>query len=57
MIILPINKDAQIDVPSTKQGQLWLQVLRVLEHWPGFQRLYWGRHVEEPGQVHLYIGE
>lgn len=26
MIILPIKEDAQIDAPSTKQGQLWLQI-------------------------------
>lgn len=57
MIILPIKEDAQIDAPSIKQGQLWLQILSVLEHWPGYRRLYWGRHVEEQGQVHLHIGE
>lgn len=56
MIILPIKEDLKIDNSSTKEGQLWSQILDVLERWSGFRRLYWGRHVEEPSQVHLHVG-
>jgi hypothetical protein len=55
MIILPIQEAAQIDDLSTKEGQVWSQILDILESWAGFRRLYWGRHVEE-GLVHLHIG-
>jgi hypothetical protein len=56
MIVLPIKEGLKIEDASTKEGQLWSQILDVLEHWSGFRRLYWGRHVEEPSQVHLHIG-
>lgn len=57
MIILPIKEEIQIDTHSTPAGQVWSQILNVLENWSGFRRLYWGRHVEKPGEVHLHIGE
>ncbi|KAJ5689344.1 hypothetical protein N7462_003736 [Penicillium macrosclerotiorum] len=55
MIILPLKEQLQIEVPSTREGQVWSQILGIFEHWAGFRRLYWGRHVEEPDQVHLHI--
>lgn len=57
MIILPIQETLLIDQPSTQEGQVWSQILGILEKFTGFQRLDWGRHVEEPGQGHLHIGE
>ncbi|KAJ5099596.1 hypothetical protein N7532_006597 [Penicillium argentinense] len=54
MIVLPIQEEIQLDQPS-QHGQTWTQILDILEQWPGFRRLYWGRHVEEPAQVHLHI--
>jgi hypothetical protein len=57
MNILPIKEDAQIDAPLDEAGPALVADLSVLEHGPGFRRLYWGRHVEEPGQLHLHIGE
>ncbi|KAJ5620888.1 hypothetical protein N7510_004872 [Penicillium lagena] len=55
MIILPIQENIPIDVLSSKEGQIWSQVLNIFESWPGFKRLYWGRKVEQPTQVHLHI--
>lgn len=57
MIILPIKEETQIDNLSTKEGQTWSQALESIESWTGFRRLYWGRHVENTGEVHLHIGE
>jgi hypothetical protein len=57
MIIFPIAEEVQIDTASTPAGEVWSKVLNLLENWAGFRRMYWGRHVEEPGQVHLHIGE
>jgi hypothetical protein len=57
MIILPIQENVPIDVLSSKEGQIWSQVLSIFESWPGFKRLYWGRKVEQPTQVHLHISK
>lgn len=56
MIILPIKATASIENPSTREGQIWTQTLDMLEQWPGFRRLYWGRHVEEPDKTQVHIG-
>ena len=56
MIILPIKATASIENPSTKEGQIWSQILDILENWKGFRRLYWGRHVEEPEKTQVHIG-
>ncbi|KAJ5708995.1 hypothetical protein N7493_010329 [Penicillium malachiteum] len=55
MIIIPIKDDLHIDDPTSKEGHIWAQVLEILQKWGGFHRLYWGRHNEEQGQVHLHI--
>ena len=56
MILLPIKATATIENVSTPDGQLWTQILDTLEAWPGFQRLYWGRHVEEADVTELHVG-
>lgn len=56
MVILPIKATANIEDPSTNEGRVWAQVLDILENWQGFRRLYWGRHVEEPGKTQVHIG-
>ncbi|KAG2417319.1 hypothetical protein HFD88_008538 [Aspergillus terreus] len=55
MIIFPVKPDATIENPSTKDGQIWSQVLDILEGWNGFRRLYWGRRVEEREKTHIHI--
>lgn len=57
MIILPIQENIPLDVVSSKEGQIWSQVLNIFESWPGCKRLYWGRKVEQPTQVHLHISK
>lgn len=56
MIILPVKATAKIEDTSSHEGQIWSQALDVLESWQGFRRLYWGRHVEEPGKTQVHIG-
>jgi hypothetical protein len=56
MIILPIKATVNIEDPLTKEGRTWTQALDILESWPGFRRLYWGKHVEEPGKTQVHIG-
>lgn len=56
MIIFTVKPDATIENSSTKDGQIWSQVLDILEGRNGFRRLYWGRHVEEPEKTQVHIG-
>lgn len=42
---------------TSKAGQQWSHVLDVLETSPGYQRLYWGRRLEEPENVQLHVGQ
>jgi hypothetical protein len=55
MIILPIDSKSNIDDTKSDSGRLWASVVAIIEQSPGFHRLYWGRHVEEPDKVQLHI--
>lgn len=56
MIILPIKPGATIEDPASQDGEVWTASLHVLENSPGFRRLYWGRHIEEPEKTQIHIG-
>jgi hypothetical protein len=56
MIILPIKSDGDIEDKFSKEGRIWAVALNILEKSPGFRRLYWGRHVEEPGKTQIHVG-
>lgn len=56
MMILPIAENIEINDSSTPAGQTWSQIISIVEKWAGFRRVYWGRHVEKPGEVHLHTG-
>jgi hypothetical protein len=55
MTILPIDRKFEIDDTKSESGQLWASVVAIFKQSPGFHRLYWGRHVEEPNKVQLHI--
>ena len=57
MIILPIPLSIDIHESSTKYGETWMKMLRLLEHYSGFKRLYWGRQVEKEDNVQLHVGK
>ena len=56
MIILPVKSEATIEGPISKDCEIWTAGLHVLENSPGFRRLYWGRHVEEPEKTQIHVG-
>lgn len=56
MIIFPIKATASIEDISTPDGQIWAGALDILEGSTGFQRMYWGRHVEDKGRTQLHVG-
>jgi hypothetical protein len=55
MIILPIDKSFDTNDTKLDSRQHWASVIAIFKQSPGFQRLYWGRHVEEPNKVQLHI--
>lgn len=52
---IPPEKDLK---ESTEQyyGKLWAKALDVIEKSAGFQRVYWGRSLEQPENVQIHIG-
>jgi heme-degrading monooxygenase HmoA len=56
MIILALEANAAVEEQASEAGQVWAAALRILEQSPGFRRLYWGRHVEEPEKIQIHIG-
>lgn len=53
---LEIDADKQLEDRNAEAGRLWASSLDLLETAQGFQRLYWGRRLEEPHKVQLHIG-
>ena len=56
MIILPIKHDATIEESESDEGRVWTAALQFLQQQSGFRRLYWGRHLEEPGKTQIHVG-
>jgi hypothetical protein len=52
---IPPEKDLK---ESTGQyyGKLWAKALDVIEKSEGFQRVYWGRSLEQPENVQIHVG-
>ncbi|KAL4918301.1 hypothetical protein BDW62DRAFT_200929 [Aspergillus aurantiobrunneus] len=55
IITFSIRDSATLDDPTSLDGQIWNNVLDILQNWPGFRRLYWGRHVEEAWKVQVLV--
>jgi hypothetical protein len=53
---LVIDKDTTIEDADSGAGRLWVEALDLLEHYDGFQRLYWGRSPEDATKVQLHVG-
>lgn len=54
--ILPISVDFNLDDATSTEGKTWNEILNIIKNARGYQRLYWGRQVETPGNVQLHIG-
>lgn len=54
---LNVDPDKRLDDRTTQAGRQWASSLDLVETAPGFQKLYWGRRLEEPEQVQLHIGK
>lgn len=54
--ILYIDVDPSLNLEDENQaaGKIWAEILDLIQDSPGFQRLYWGRRLEEPEKVQLH---
>ncbi|KAH8885576.1 hypothetical protein GQ53DRAFT_845557 [Thozetella sp. PMI_491] len=55
IIYLDVDPLSKLEDTATEPGKAWVGVLDVIEKTSGFQRLYWGRRLEEPEKVQLHI--
>lgn len=56
IVYLVISADKDLKDKATETGTIWLQALDTIEGSAGYQRLYWGRSVEQPEKVQLHVG-
>lgn len=57
IIYLIIPPTYELGSENSDVGKQWSAALDLFQQSPGFQRLYWGRRLEEPEKVQLHIGE
>lgn len=54
---LPIRSGVTIEDESFHPGKLWRDYICTIGVQSGFQRVYWGRQVENENLVDLFVGE
>ena len=55
--IVSLIEDATIEDKESHSGTIWQESLATVANQTGFQKLYWGRHVENPSIVSILVGE
>ena len=53
---LPLASGAAIEDPNSSAGKVWQSTLDTVSQQDGFQRAYYGREVENPSVLQLFIG-
>ena len=54
---LPLAVGAEVEDLSSEAGKVWHSSLDTVSQQDGFQRLYWGREVENDNVLNLFIGK
>lgn len=57
IVYLTVPADTTLEDDASEAGKSWSQALDVVEESIGYQKLYWGRSVEQPQKVQLHIGK
>lgn len=52
---IPIASGAAVEDPNSSAGKVWQSTLDTVSQQDGFQRLYWGREVENQSVIQLFI--
>lgn len=53
---LPLSSGATIEDANSPAGKVWQSTLDTVSTQEGFQRAYYGREVENPSVLQLFIG-
>lgn len=54
---LPLASGAAIEDADSPAGKVWQSTIDTVSQQDGFQRLYWGREVENQSVLQLFIGK
>lgn len=54
---IPLSSEANIEDPSSAANKAWRSFIDTVSAQPGFQLLSWGRQVESPNLVDVFIGK
>ncbi|KXJ89046.1 hypothetical protein Micbo1qcDRAFT_206629 [Microdochium bolleyi] len=54
ILYIDIDPARDLEDESTREGRLWAEMLDLIQDSPGFERLYWGRRLEEPEKVQVH---
>jgi len=55
--VLPLKAGATVEDPSSGAGQTFQYMLDTVSRQEGFQRVFWGRRIENETDVQLLIGK
>lgn len=54
---IPLASGAAIEDSNSPAGKVWQSTLDTVSQQDGYQRIYYGREVENPSVLQLFIGE
>lgn len=54
--VFPLNAGVNLDDPKSASGAIWQSTLDTVSQQDGYQRLYWGRQIENPQILTILIG-
>ena len=54
---IPLTAGSKIEDPESPAGKVWQSTIDTVSSQPGYQRLYYGREVENPSVVQLFVGK
>ena len=54
---IPLVSGATIEDADSPAGKIWQSTLGTVSQQEGYQRSYWGREVENPSVLQLFIGK
>ncbi|KAL9637211.1 MAG: hypothetical protein Q9164_002338 [Protoblastenia rupestris] len=52
---LPLQTGAEIENPNSPAGKVWTATLDTVSQQPGYQRAYYGRELENPSLLQLFV--
>ena len=54
---IPLTSGATIEDADSPAGKVWRATLDTISQQDGFQKVYWGREVENPSILELFVGK